>query len=199
MLGRRRSMQPEALEALSRLAQSNLVRERVWKEAGSVALYKSTQNEVETGALLDAASHECKAVYLPRVREASKGIMDFALCRGPHELVCGAFDIMEPNPGLCPSCVFTEHSECPDGDDTIVPPPDIFVIPGLAFDRSGQRLGFGGGYYDRFLSNPLLREHSFFIGFAYSFQLVNSLPVEEWDQPVDALCTDAGFEVFRSI
>lgn len=200
MLGHRKSFAPEALAALSILAQRQLLSQEAWKKAKSVALYKPTQNEVDTELLLDTAGIECKKVFLPRVRKGEKGLMDFAVCRGPQELVRGAYNILEPDPALCPACTFAPEAECPQGSDTVLPPPDIFIIPGLAFDKSGRRLGFGGGYYDRFLVNPLLRERSFFIGFAYSFQVLESLDraVEEWDQPVHALCTDSGYMEFTT-
>jgi 5-formyltetrahydrofolate cyclo-ligase len=147
--------------------------------------------------LLDAAGHACKTVFLPRVRKGAKGEMDFAICRGMQDLACGAYNLLEPAPSI-PACVFALEADCRAQDHTKVPPPDIFVIPGVAFDRQGQRLGFGGGYYDRFLASPLLREHSLFVGLAYSFQVLDRLMSESWDQPVDALCTDEGFELFRS-
>lgn len=159
-----------------------------------MALYVSTKNEVATEYLLDIATNEGKTIFLPRVRQAEKGMMDFAICHGPQDLKPGAYSIREPDPSICPGCVFTALEECPVvPDNIIVPPPDIFIIPGVAFDRAGHRLGFGGGYYDRFLANPLLRAHSKFIALAYNFQIVESIPSASWDQPVDAICTDMGY------
>ena len=197
MLGRRRAAPPEFLAALSELAQGNLLRQEAWKRARSVALYQATQNEVETGLLLGAAALDSKSVFLPRVRQGSKGEMDFALCRGPQDLVRGAYKILEPAPSI-PACLFSPPDECKPGDLIQLPPPDLFIIPGVAFDLLGRRLGFGGGYYDRFLASPLLREHSLFVGLAYSFQVVEALAADSWDQPVDALCTDAYYTLFRS-
>lgn len=196
MLGRRRAAQPELLAELSALAQGNLLQQNAWKAARSVALYKATQNEVDTEALLAAARRECKTVFLPRVRKGCKGEMDFTVCHGPEDLVRGAYNILEPAPSI-PACIFSPASECQPGDLVKVPPPDLFIIPGVAFDKQGRRLGFGGGYYDRFLASQVLREYCLFVGLAYSFQIVESLPAESWDQPVGALCTDSGFELFR--
>lgn len=197
MLGLRKGISFEALRALSRLAQKNLMRQEVWKQAKSVALYKPVRNEVDTEFLLDTAGLQCKTVYLPRIRPGEKGMMDFVLCRGPQEIVEGAFGIPEPDSCL-PACVFSEPENCLAEDNRILaPPPDIFIVPGVAFDRAGQRLGFGGGYYDRFLSSALLQRHSYFIGLAYNFQVVEALPAEEWDQPVNALCTDVDYYEFK--
>ena len=70
-----------------------------------------------------------------------------------------------------------------------------FQVTYAAFDRAGNRLGFGGGYYDRFLAafgargsgrRPLL------VGLCYAFQVVDALPSQDWDRPVDCLCTEEG-------
>lgn len=197
MLERRRATAPEALAELSRLAQANLMAQAAWRAASGVALYQATKNEVDTGLLLRAALESGKKVFLPRVRKGERGAMDFVRCRGGHELVCGAYDIMEPAPQL-PACVFASPAECPPDAESIYASPALFIIPGVAFDRHGRRLGFGGGYYDRFLTSPVLRGHSLFVGLAYSFQVVDELPAESWDQPMQALCTDAGYLEFRS-
>ena len=65
----------------------------------------------------------------------------------------------------------------------------------MAFDRAGNRLGFGGGYYDRFLSAFGARgsgRRPRLVGLCYAFQVVDALPSQEWDQPVDCLCTEEG-------
>ncbi len=67
---------------------------------------------------------------------------------------------------------------------------DVVVTPGLAFDREGNRLGYGGGYYDRYLArmgDAILR-----VGVAFSLQLVGRVPHEHEDQPVDVVVTDQG-------
>ncbi len=74
-----------------------------------------------------------------------------------------------------------------------LPAPDLFLIPGVGFDMRGRRLGFGGGYYDRFLSARSCRAHSFFLAPAYAFQVVDEVPAGDWDMPVQALCTENAF------
>lgn len=195
MLEKRRSMPAETLARLSRRAQLNLLSQPVWRDASGVALYQAFRNEVDTAMLLNSALEAAKDVFLPRVRRGEAGAMDFVRCRGAHELACGAYNIMEPAPEL-PACVFTASDAEPCHEDRTFAAPDLFIIPGVAFDRKGRRLGFGGGYYDRFLSSPLLRARSLFVGLAYSFQVVDSLPAESWDEPMNALCTDAGYQEF---
>jgi 5-formyltetrahydrofolate cyclo-ligase len=97
---------------------------------------------------------------------------------GPSELVFGIFGLLEPGPG------------CPE-----VAPHDIdvFMVPGLAFDARGGRVGYGGGYYDELMA--YVRSHpdgpsGFFVGFGYDFQVSESCPTGEWDVPIDCVVTD---------
>lgn len=194
MLSGRQALPPGRRAELSRLAQERLLEQPVWRAASGVALYMPTRYEADTALLLAAARRAGKEVFLPRVLQGQPGMMDFARCRGEHELVCGAYGIMEPDPSL-PACAFVTPAEGPPEGPALA--PELFVIPGVAFDRVGRRLGYGGGYYDRFLSSPLLRAGGRFVGLAYGFQVVDELPAEPWDQPVDALCTDSGYMEFR--
>lgn len=194
MLAARRALPPLRRAELSRLAQERLLEQPAWREALGVALYMPTQNEADTAMLLAAARRAGKEVFLPRVLRGDPGVMEFARCRSERDLVCGAYGIMEPDPRL-PACVFVAPADCPPEGPAVA--PDLFVIPGVAFDRAGRRLGYGGGYYDRFLSSPLLRASGRFVGLAYDFQVADELPAEPWDQPVDALCTDSGYMEFR--
>jgi 5-formyltetrahydrofolate cyclo-ligase len=92
-------------------------------------------------------------------------------------LVSGKYGILEPNPEsplLAPDCV------------------DLILVPAVAMDVRGYRLGYGGGYYDRLRSNPLWRKIPT-IGIVFDFADVETLPVEAWDLPLDAVCTESGY------
>jgi 5-formyltetrahydrofolate cyclo-ligase len=102
--------------------------------------------------------------------------MTFAPCSDAAPLCAGRFGIPEPAPGA------------PQGD---CPAPDLIILPGLAFDRTGTRLGAGGGYYDRLLARPSYADIPR-LGLAYAFQLVETLPREAWDLPVHAVCSEQG-------
>ena len=65
--------------------------------------------------------------------------------------------------------------------------PDLAVVPGLAFDRRGRRLGFGGGYYDHYFAHA---SRLTLAGFCFSFQLCREVPADPWDVTMDAVCTD---------
>jgi 5-formyltetrahydrofolate cyclo-ligase len=73
---------------------------------------------------------------------------------------------------------------------------DLVVTPALGFDRQGNRLGRGGSYYDRFFANTELKASR--CGFAFTEQLVDSIPITEHDEPVDSLVTDEGIIYFNN-
>ncbi len=200
MLAKRAALDKANAASASTAAQNILLRQPVWQHAASVILYCAARGEMGTDLLLQRAWAEGKTLCLPRCRPDAPGEMDMVECPGPEALQKGAFGIMEPDVGQCASAR---------------PGADLFIIPGVAFDARGYRLGFGGGYYDRFLAQaiknagpgtgPALRaapdapdaakprKAPVIVGLAYSWQLVPALPREPWDIPVHALCTEKEF------
>ena len=188
-------MEPEQVAAKSRAAQARILALPDWTAAREVLLYVDFRNEVVTGALLESAWSTGKQVLLPRCRSESgaQGVMDLALARGAADLRPGAFGILEPAPRACPAVV-----NCA---------PDLAVIPAVAYDRRGFRLGYGGGYYDRLLAPAPDRglmsrgqalpridlSRTLRIGLAFACQVRDALPIDPWDMSVHALCTEEAF------
>ncbi len=112
---------------------------------------------------------------MPRCRPDAYGQMDIACAACEDDLTPGAFSIMEPDADKCPAVTSCQ--------------PDIAIIPAICFDRRGYRLGYGGGYYDRLLTTDDMKD-TVRIGLGYNFQLVEQLPTQPWDMPVDIVCTD---------
>lgn len=169
---RRRSLAPADCFALSSSIQSTALELVQYRDARAVALYSPVQNEVDTSALLSDALKLGKKVFYPKLSLA--GMSRFARIGSPAELVAGRYGILEPvgSDALAPA----------DGESLIV------FVPGLLFDRHGNRIGRGGGWYDRVLGG--LGDRGFFVGLAYEFQLVDDLPTESWDQRVHGIITE---------
>ncbi|EGB15131.1 5-formyltetrahydrofolate cyclo-ligase [Pseudodesulfovibrio mercurii] len=146
-----------------------------WRNAGEVLLYWPVRGEIDLRPLMADLWQRGSRVLLPRCRPDQPGEMDLACATGEHELVPGAFAIMEPDADKCPPVPTCR--------------PDIALVPGVGFDRRGNRLGFGGGYYDRLLATDALRD-TLVIGVAHEFQLVDAVPVQPWDRPVHVVCTE---------
>lgn len=175
MRRRRSACDARVLSMRSRLCQANLLESSVWRKARSVALYMAMPEEVETALLLTTGLKTGKKVFLPRIVDAAKHKMQFAPCVSAATLNPGVWQILEPPPG-------------PEPDGL-----DLVVLPGLAFDSTGCRLGYGGGYYDRYLgAHPEFLNN--LIGFCMDFQIVDCVPAGEWDLRVCAICSETALQ-----
>ena len=130
----------------------------------TILLYNALPDEVPTQALMDELVARGKTVLLPCVINDTD--MELRRYTGPQDLQTGSFGILEPTGEL-----FTDY-------DTI----DVAIVPGMAFDAEGHRLGRGKGYYDRFLSRV---PHLYKIGLCFSWQLVDRVPCDEHDIKMD--------------
>lgn len=178
LLGKRRAM--GAHEAAQR-SQAVLGQVRTlpeWKNAHEVLAYWPARNEVDVRPLIAELWQRGARVLLPRCHPEQPGHMDLACVTCGDDLVPGMYEIMEP------------HKACPIVQDFR---PDLALIPGVAFDHGGNRLGQGGGYYDRLLAGESMSD-CLTVGVCYAFQFVQHLDADPWDIPVrtvaheDATC-----------
>ncbi|CAM4423826.1 5-formyltetrahydrofolate cyclo-ligase [Vibrio agarivorans] len=144
--------------------------------AQNIALYLATDGELDTQPLIEALWHCGKHVYLPVIHPFSKGHLLFLAYKPDSELCYNRYGIIEPRLKK----------------DAIIPVADLDIIftPLVAFDQNGQRLGMGGGYYDRTLApfqNSVNAPKA--IGLAHDCQKVDSLPSESWDIPLEKIVT----------
>lgn len=164
--------------AKSEKAISHLLASGILKGITSAMLYWPIRNELDVKPVIHGLWGESVLVYMPRCRPKEPGTMDLASVSCLDDLSPGKYGIMEPDPDACPAVNAAR--------------PDVVLVPGVAFDRRGFRIGFGGGYYDRLLQDVAFAETAF-VGMGYDFQLVYRIPEDNWDIPVDALCTDKEF------
>lgn len=188
MNARRKALGAAEAQKCAAAAQDALMADEVWCRARQVALYVAARGELGTASLLEAAWSAGKQVLLPRCRPRQAGHMDFVRCASMADLVPGHFGLLEPQ---ADRAALPWESEEPNALNALC--PDLLVIPGVAFDMQGNRLGQGGGYYDRALSHPALIG-AVRVGLAYTWQVVKTLPVELWDCPMHGLCTEEGMQ-----
>ena len=136
-----------------------------WQEAGTLLMYYPLPDEVDVRPLINEAFESGKRVLLPVVKGEE---LELHLYEGEGSLKEGAFGIMEPTGSLF----------APENYDGI----QLALIPGMAFDRVGHRLGRGKGYYDRLL--PKLKDTKL-IGLCFPFQLLDEVPAESHDISVE--------------
>lgn len=139
-----------------------------------VALYSAMRGEVGTDRIRSVCLARGVHLYYPRVME--DGELSFFRHREGDGWVPGRFGIREP--------------QVVPGNEGIRGGFDLVVVPGLAFDSQGRRLGQGYGFYDRFLA--ALGGTAVTVGLAFSWQLVPEVPVDTWDVPVAAVVTEDG-------
>ena len=141
-----------------------------YKNASTILCYVSTPLEVDTHMLIKRALEDGKKVAVPRCKPETT-TMDFYLINGFDDLEKGTFGVLEPIPSRC---------EIYKGND------GICIVPGLCFDYAGYRLGYGKGYYDRFLTDYSQTK----IGICYNDCVQQRLFHGRYDVPVDLLITE---------
>lgn len=159
---------------LSIQAQHRLLGHPLFGESQVLALYAPIRCEVDTCLLLDAALAAGKRVVYPRVRRSSSAAacMEFVEVSSGQDLQRGVFGVLEPQ------------------GSTVVAVGDIdlMVVPGVAFDHGGYRLGYGKGFYDRVAQG--CSSSCVLVGLGYAFQVEEVLPHEEHDLVLNWLITD---------
>jgi 5-formyltetrahydrofolate cyclo-ligase len=131
-------------------------------------------SEWDTRSLLAAALARAKTVALPRVNRATRMLDICAVVRPDDDVAPGYRGIPEP----CAHCAALDVASI-----------DWVLVPGVAFDRDGRRIGYGGGYYDRLL--PLLRGDARRVAGAFELQWVEHVPAAAHDVRMDAIVTEA--------
>ena len=146
---------------------------RDYREAQVIAAYASFGSELDTSGFLLRALAAGKQLLLPRIDKAKRCLELRRVTNIESDLAAGVWGIREP------------ALHCPRVDAAQA---QFMLVPGVAFTRRGERLGYGGGYYDRLLTEvaPLTRR----VAGAFSIQLVDAVPVDQRDQPVHAIVTE---------
>ena len=169
-LSRRAALDHAEASHWSGMIQAQALKLPDYLAAHSIALYSPIQNEVDTHELLEHALAMGKDVFYPRMITTKPPWLYRVL--SPVHLAGGKFDVLEPS--SCPPMAEAEQESL------------VVFVPGVVFDRCGNRLGRGGGWYDRLLA----RLSGIFIGLAYEFQLVEKLAAETWDRKVHYIITE---------
>ena len=174
LLEKRAKLSPDEVSSKSIRAQNNLLGLKVFKDARLIMAYAPIRNEVHTWRVMEVLINQGKSAALPHVDKTNRIIVPSMVKDITNDLVPGTYGILEPK---------TIHPINPLEIDVV-------LVPGIAFDIKGNRLGYGGGYYDRFL--PRCRLDACFIALGYDFQVLNDLSgiVEKHDQRVHYLVTD---------
>jgi 5-formyltetrahydrofolate cyclo-ligase len=155
-----------------RAAAEQLAATSQYRRCRQLVAYAELAGELPLGCVVERARADGKDVLWPRQR--ADGGLDFAPCARVEELAAGRYGVLEP----------------PRATPAMDPGPDsLLLVPGVAFDERGGRLGRGGGAWDRALAES---HGAFAFGVGYEFQVVSAVPREVHDRSVDALLTERG-------
>ncbi|MBU0549349.1 MAG: 5-formyltetrahydrofolate cyclo-ligase [Candidatus Omnitrophica bacterium] len=153
-------------ERKSRLIEKKLLKQEEFTKSKRIMFYLAFDGEVKTENMIDKARGLGKEIYVPLCDTERKTLIP-CLLEKDSMLEAGPYNTLEPKKKM----KFSSKKL------------DLVVVPALAFDEKGNRLGRGRGYYDRFLKHISSRTNS--IGLAFDFQILPSIPVDSGDLPVD--------------
>jgi 5-formyltetrahydrofolate cyclo-ligase len=155
-------------ESSRRSIQSSVCSIPEVRSANVICVYRTKDNEVDTSGIFRSLWKKGNVVVLaPRIREDT---LEACQVHNAEDFVDGPYGLKEPSQQIVP---FAGNI-------------DVVIVPGLAFDVHGVRLGRGKGYYDRFLKTT----HAYAIGLAYDFQVVEHIPENAFDKRMDLIITE---------
>lgn len=174
ILALRNALPRAELEAMSKSICRRFARLPVLKDCKSVMIFLSFGSEVNTDYIIEMLWKQGKKVFVPLCKPETRELEIFSITTFA-DVEPGYFGIREPKKNLRP----------PVSKDAI----DMVMVPAVAFDRRGFRVGYGGGFYDRFLAGMNVPK----LGLAFSCQLIKEVPVGEYDQTVCGVVTENGY------
>lgn len=176
ILAFRRAQSPEEIREKSEKIRQRLFTFNLFCGAGTVLFYLAIEDEVQTKKMISESLHRGKRVAVPFINWQRREILPSELKDPQKDLEVGIQKIPQPRKNFYRS----------------IPPAsiDLVIVPGVVFDKKGNRLGFGVGFYDRFLGK--LSEKTNLIALAFELQLVDNVPSRSHDIAVDYLITERG-------
>ena len=174
MLNERKSMKIESVNDFSNKIISAIIESPRFVNYKNIMLYISFNKEVNTYPLAQWCLDNGKTVIAPYCIQSTREIVPYKITNLISDLNKSTFGVMEPKHDLLEKANIDEI--------------DLIIVPGVVFDEHCNRIGFGAGYYDRFLSEKL--ENTPAIGIAYDYQIIDKIPTGEYDVPLDFIITE---------
>lgn len=164
ILEKRRSISKEDKEKKDKEIFKDIVNSKEYKEAKKIFIYVSLEDEVDTIQLIKEALKDNKSVYVPYILSKKQGMIAVEI-KSLQELEVGSYGILEPR---------NINNTIEDKDEL-----DLIIAPAVAITRDGYRIGYGGGFYDRFLKG--VSKCTTVVAIVYKEQVVEKIPIESHD------------------
>ncbi len=174
MLHQRKNMKIQDVNAFSNKIIGTIMKLPQFINCKNIMLYLSFNKEVDTSPLATWCLDNGKTVIAPYCIQSERKIIPFKINNLTNDLTKSTFGIMEPNHKLL--------------EKTNIEAIDLIIVPGVVFDKHCNRIGFGAGYYDRFLTEKPKNTPA--IGIAYDYQITDKVPTDEYDIPLDFIITE---------
>lgn len=178
---KRKALHEDEVAKCSELVRHVVLEHEFLKQNRCIASYHSFSGEIDTVEINKALRLAGHHMALPVIHPEEKGLMDFYSYEKPEDLILNRFKIPEP--------VVSEEN--------LVQPHhlEVVIVPLVGFNEKGERLGMGGGYYDRMLKK--ISCECLTLGLAYDFQLIPEIKSQPWDMPLDEVITPTKHYVFN--
>jgi len=173
MIAARSQIEEAERVEISAQLQQQLYQTDLWENAQTIGVYLSVGKEWDTRNIVDQALDSGKNIVVPKTIPDTKELLFYQL-DDPSQTVAAPFGLEEPD---------IEKTTLIDKKAI-----DLLIVPGLVFTRNGYRIGFGGGYYDRFLANFTQPT----VSLVHTNQIIDTFPIESFDIPVNYLVTEQG-------
>lgn len=174
LLNKRKLLPEQAIIEKSNEIAKKLIKFDKYQQSEKIMLYISTKSEVQTMGIINYSLNANKNTFIPFINKEKHDIIPSLMKDYQTEIAPGSLGIYQPKKEfirLFPAKIL-----------------DLVIVPGIAFTEQGHRLGRGGGYYDRFLKK--LSKSSYIIALAFEIQIINEIPLEKNDVPVDCIITE---------
>lgn len=160
--------------------QQHIISHALFRSAKIICTYAPTKSEIDVNLIAQKAWEQQKTVLYPRCSPKQKGLMNFYRCTDFSDLEQGAYNILEPK------------DTCACYPENMLNSPDTLVlVPALAYSKGGCRIGYGQGFYDRFLAKIPLAVS---LGITLSALFSEDIIIEPWDRAVSFLATEKGIQ-----
>lgn len=178
---KRKALHEDEVAKCSELVRRVVLEHEFLKQNRCIASYHSFSGEIDTVEINKALRLAGHHMALPVIHPEKKGLMDFYSYEKPEDLILNRFKIPEP-------VVSAENLVQPHN-------LEVVIVPLVGFNEKGERLGMGGGYYDRMLKK--ISCECLTLGLAYDFQLIPEIKSQPWDMPLDEVITPTKHYIFN--
>lgn len=169
---KRSALKPEVKEAFDEIIFNKIIESSEYKNSKTILVYVSFNGEVDTHKFIQYALKDHKKVCVPKIVSKKEGMKAIEISEF-EDLKTGSYGILEP-------ASFNREID----EESI----NLVIVPGVAFDLKGGRIGYGGAFYDRFLKN--ISKDTFKVAIAYDFQILKNIPMEVHDEKIHRIITN---------